>query len=129
VKMLLQYIVSSIIFFPIILFSIAYLIALKRKKSKAKSFGFASDITTFVLFFSVPLSITSLWGTNYNGIILIIAIVIAIIFTYIDWRTKKEIIILKLLKKIWRLYFILLMTTFVVVWIVGLVQSIMEYAF
>jgi len=129
VKLLIQYLLSIIIFFPIILFFITYFISLKRKKSKVKSFGIASDLTTLVLFFSVPLSVSSLWEKNYNGVVFIIALIIAIIFTYIDWRTKKEIEVFRLLKKIWRLYFILLSIAFFVIWIVGLVQSIMEYAF
>ncbi|HWL12497.1 MAG TPA: DUF3397 family protein [Ureibacillus sp.] len=127
--MLVEYIISIIIFFPIILFSITYFIARKGKKSKVKSFGFASDATTLVLFFSVPLSISSLWEKNYNSIVFVVAIFIAIIFTYIDWRTKKEIEILALLKKVWRLYFILLTMAFLVIWIVGLIQSIIDYAF
>ncbi|QCR31702.1 DUF3397 family protein [Lysinibacillus sp. SGAir0095] len=128
-KILIHYLVSIIIFFPIILFTITYFIARKRKKSKLKSFGMASDVTTIVLFFSVPLSISSLWDKNYNILIFIIAIIIAIIFTYIDWRTKKEIEVLRLIKKTWRLYFILLTIAFVAIWIVGLIQSIIEYAF
>ncbi|MCM3386655.1 DUF3397 family protein [Ureibacillus chungkukjangi] len=127
--MLFHYLVSIIIFFPIILFIITYFLGRKGKKSRVKSFGLASDVTTVVLFFSVPLSISSLWEKNYNIIILIIAIVIAMIFTYIDWRTKKEIEVLRLIKKTWRLYFILLTIAFVVIWIVGLIQSIIEYAF
>ncbi|MDN4492415.1 DUF3397 domain-containing protein [Ureibacillus aquaedulcis] len=128
-KILIQYTMSIIIFFPIILFLITYFIARKQKKSKAKSFGLASDATTIVMFFSVPLSISSLWEKNYNVLVFVIAIVIAIIFTYIDWRTKKEIEVLRLFKKVWRLYFILLTTAFLVIWIVGLIQSIIEYAF
>lgn len=128
-KILIQYIVSIIIFFPIIIFFITYFIARKQKKGKAKSFGLASDATTIILFFSVPLSISSLWDKNYNVLVFVIAIVIAIIFTYIDWRTKKEIEVLRLLKKTWRLYFILLTIAFLVIWIVGLVQSIIDYAF
>ncbi len=128
-KIVIQYLLSIIIFFPIILFFITYFIIRKRKKSKVKAFGIASDLTTLVLFFSVPLSISSLWEKNYNVVVFIIALIIAIVFTYIDWRTKKEIEILRLLKKVWRLYFILLTMAFLVIWIVGLIQSIIEYAF
>lgn len=124
---MIQYIVSTIIFFPIILFFFTYVIWRKRKKSNIQSIGRASDVTTFVLFFSVPLSISSLWGVNYSGIVFIVAIFIAIIFTYIDWRTKKEIKILSLFKKIWRLFFILLTLSYFVIWIVGLIQSIINY--
>ena len=128
-KFVIQYLLSIIIFFPIILFFITYFITRKRKISKVKSFGIASDLTTLVLFFSVPLSISSLWEKNYNVVVFIIALIIAIIFTYIDWRTKKEIEVFRLLKKIWRLYFILLTIAFLVIWMVGLIQSIIEYAF
>ncbi|MBD8025870.1 DUF3397 family protein [Ureibacillus sp. Re31] len=125
-KIMIQYIVSTIIFFPIILFFITYVIWRKRKKTNIQSIGTAADVTTFVLFFSVPLSIASLWGENYSGIVFIVAIFIAIIFTYIDWRTKKEIKILSLFKKIWRLFFILLTISYIVIWFVGLIQSIMN---
>lgn len=124
---MIQYIVSTIIFFPIILFFITYVIWRKRKKTNIQSIGTAADVTTFVLFFSVPLSIASLWGENYSGIVFIVAVFIAIIFTYIDWRTKKEIKILSLFKKIWRLFFILLTISYIVIWFVGLIQSIMNH--
>lgn len=126
-KLVIQFLVSAIICFPIILFSITYAICYLRKKNVVKCFGYSADATTFILLFSVPLSISSVWGLNYYSIVFVIEIVIAIIFTYIDWRTKKEIEILPLLKKIWRLYFILLTIAYIVIWIVGLIQSIIDY--
>ena len=125
--LIIQYLVSAIICFPIILFFITYAIFHKRKKSVAKSFGYAADATTFILLFSVPLSISSLWGMKYYVLVFVIELVIAIIFTYQDWRTKKEIEILPLLKKIWRSYFIILTIAYIVIWVVGLIQSIIEY--
>lgn len=125
--LIIQYLVSAIICFPIILFFITYAIFRKRKKSDAKSFGYAADATTFILLFSVPLSISSLWGMKYYVLVFVIELVIAIIFTYQDWRTKKEIEILPLLKKIWRSYFIILTIAYIVIWVVGLIQSIIEY--
>lgn len=113
--------------FPDYSFFITYGICRKRTKNKAKSIGYAADVTTFILFFSVPLSIVSLWEMNNEVSVFIIAIFIAIIFTYIDWRTKKEIEIYPLLKKIWRMYFILLTIAYLIIWIVGVIQSIIEY--
>ncbi|RHW39744.1 DUF3397 domain-containing protein [Lysinibacillus yapensis] len=124
---ILQVLVSGIILCPLILFIILFAIGRKRKKSAAKSFGFAADFTTFVLFFSVPLSISSLWGMDYNSLVFVIALFIAIIFTYIDWRNKKELEIFPLFKKVWRLYFLLLSAAYTVIWVIGLVQSILEY--
>ena len=126
-KIVFQYVISTIILFPIILFFITYFICRKRKKNKAKAIGYSSDCTTFILFFSVPLSIKSLWEVNLGILIISIAIIIAMIFTYIDWKTKKEIEVLPLFKKVWRLYFIILTICYFIIWIVGLVQSIINY--
>lgn len=78
-------------------------------------------------FFSVPLAISVLWRVNVGALLVILAIMMAMIFTYIDWRTKKEIEVKPLLKKIWRFLFIILSTAYLVICIVGVIQSIMEY--
>lgn len=122
-----QYIISTIILFPLVLFFVLFFVNRKRSKSKVKSVGLAADFTTVILFFSVPLAISSVWGINYNAIVFVIALLLAIVFTYIDWRNKKELEIFPLFKKIWRLYFILLSTAYIVIWITGITQSIMEY--
>lgn len=89
--------------------------------------GLTSDVTTLCLFFSVPLAIGVLWRVNVGALLVILAIMMAMIFTYIDWRTKKEIEVKPLLKKIWRFLFLLLSTAYLVICIVGVIQSIMEY--
>lgn len=126
---ILLYVISFIILFPIILFAGIYFICRKGKLRKVKSFGLASDATTFVLFFSVPLFINSLWNVKIGVYVISIAILIAIIFTYIDWKTKKEIEILPLLKKIWRVLFLILMILYILIWIVGIFYKIVTYIF
>jgi len=126
---ILLYLISFIILFPIILLIGIYVICRKSKVTKTKSFGYAADATTFVLFFSVPLSISSLWHVNISTYIICSAIVIAIIFTFIDWKSKKEIEILPLIKKIWRFIFLLLLIIYILIWIVGLIHKIVTYVF
>ena len=103
---------------------IVYFISRRRGKSKIESVGLSSDMTTMILFFSVPLSIFSIWGKNYHVLVFIIAIIVAIIFTFLDWRTKKEIHIPPLFKKIWRTYFVLLMMAYLLIWMIGIVRSV-----
>lgn len=126
-KIIIQYFISIMILFPIIIFSLIYVIGRKRHKTHIKSFGYAADITTMILFFSVPLSIAGLWGKDFSVIVFVITLLIAIIFTYIEWKTEKEIKVLPLFKKIWRVYFIFLSTSYIIVWIFGLIHSIVEY--
>lgn len=95
--------------------------------NKHKAIGFAADVTTAMLFISVPLAIRGLWDVAIFIPLIVIALVVAIIFTYIDWRTKKEIEIKPLLKKIWRIYFIVLSIAYFLVWAIGLTHSVMIF--
>ncbi|AVK83051.1 DUF3397 domain-containing protein [Lysinibacillus sp. B2A1] len=126
-KDFLHIVISVIIFCPILLFVIVYLIGRKVKIRGTHAFGAASDVTTFCLFFSVPLAIGVLWSVNVGVLLVMLALTMAMIFTYIDWRTKKEIEVKPLLKKIWRFQFLVLSTAYVVICVVGIIQSVIEY--
>lgn len=89
--------------------------------------GFAADVTTFILFFSVPLALKSIWEISFSMYIIILALLIALGLTFIDWRTKKEIDVPLLLKKIWRIYFILLSILYISAWLIGLSINIVDY--
>lgn len=113
--------------FPILLLFLVYFICRKMKISQAKSFGFAADTVTMILFFSVPIAIQSIWEISIGVFIIMFVLLIAIGYTYIDWRTTKEIIVSTLLRKIWRVYFILLSIMYFVVCIIGIILTIVEY--
>lgn len=127
-KEIIQYLISVMILLPLIPFLVTFFIS-KRKNIASKAFGTAADVTTIFLLFSIPLMMKGIWNISIVWIMLAVLILIGIVFTYIDWRTKKEIEIFPLLKKIWRIYFILLTVTFILIWIVGLIMSIMEFVY
>ncbi|MEY9978374.1 DUF3397 domain-containing protein [Lysinibacillus sp. RC79] len=126
-KDFLHIVISIIIFCPILLFVIVYLISRKVKIRGTHAFGMASDVTTLCLFFSVPLAIGVLWNVNVSALLVTLAIMMAMIFTYIDWQTKKEIEVKSLLRKIWRFQFLVLSTAYIVICIVGVIRSVIEY--
>ncbi|MBK3494498.1 DUF3397 domain-containing protein [Viridibacillus sp. YIM B01967] len=117
-------ILQVILLCPIILFTLIYSLFRKLSKKSPKVFGRAADLTTFLLFFSVPESVQFLWGYDIGFITFIVAVVIAIIFTIIEWRTTKEIEVLPLFRKIWRFLFLALTITYVVIWSTTIVQRI-----
>lgn len=121
---ILQTIGAVFLYIPFLLFILVYFISLKRKKKKA--LGLASDITTFLLFFSVPASVEILWGYSVSPLIYFIALVLAIVLLVIEWRTAKEIEIIPFFRKLWRTYFLLLSSAYALVWLVGLVIVIIK---
>ena len=126
-KDILHIVISVIIFCPVLLFVIVYAVSRKVNIRGTHAFGAASDVTTFWLFFSVPLAIGALWGVNVGALLVMLAIVLAIVFTYVDWRTKKEIEVRPLLRKIWRFLFLVLSTAYLLICLVGMIQSVVEY--
>lgn len=123
----LQFILAAIVIFPIIAFLLMLIICRKFKLKKHKAIGVAADVTTFILLFSVPIAIRSLWGQSIWTLMCVVLLVLAIIFTYLDWRTKKEIEVQPLLKKIWRVYFLLLSIAYFFIWIVGVAHSVLIF--
>ncbi len=126
-KTVIEIVGGIILFCPLIALLPTYMICRKMRIKKKHAFGFAADVTTFVLFFSVPLAFNSIWGISFAMYIIIFALLIALGFTFIDWRTKKEIDVPVLLKKIWRVYFILLSILYISAWLIGLSVNIVEY--
>lgn len=126
-KTIIHILLSVVIFFPMLIFIATYYICKRRQLSAVRAFGIASDQTTIWLFFSVPLAISGLWGVDVGSVVIMISIVIAMLFTFIEWRTKKEIEIKPLLRKVWRVFFLMLTTSYIAIWVFGLIQSIVQY--
>ena len=126
-KAFIEIVGGAILICPLIALVLTYIICRKMRIKKMYAIGFAADVTTFILFFSVPLAFKSIWGTSFSLHIVIIALLIALGLTFLDWRTKKEIDVPLLLKKIWRIYFILLSVLYISAWIIGLTVNIVDY--
>lgn len=123
----LKLVLAAIVIFPIAILFALFFIFSKLKMKKVYAFGFAADLTTFLLFVSVPLIVKSIWGINIFIWLIIAAIVLAMVYTYIEWRKSKEIYIPQVLKRIWRMYFILLLGLYIVLLIVGMVVYIIRF--
>lgn len=119
--------VSIIVLVPAILFIISFVIAKYAFRKRKKSIGIAADITTFLLFFSVSHVFNVIFGKEIGFVIIIFAIFIATIMTILEWKMKKEIEIKPLLRKVWRLFFILLCFMYALLWIIGVIRYVLKY--
>ncbi|MGG0655999.1 DUF3397 domain-containing protein [Rummeliibacillus pycnus] len=109
---------------PFLFLGILYVMLKKFTKKTVNHFGRAADITTLILFFSIPATVKFFWSFDIGFMVLIIAIIIAMVFTIIEWRITKEIEIIPLFRKIWRFLFLALSSTYITVLLVGIVQKI-----
>ncbi|WP_341201772.1 DUF3397 family protein [Planomicrobium okeanokoites] len=113
------------IFAPFLAFIL--LILLTRKKLKRRAIGLSADVTTFLLFISVPVSMKALWDVDISFAVSVTAIIIAIILLIIEWKKSKEIEVLKYARKTWRLYFLLLSMSYILIWLTGLALTLISF--
>ncbi|WP_084244975.1 DUF3397 family protein [Planomicrobium okeanokoites] len=113
------------IFAPFLAFIL--LILLTRKKLKRQAIGLSADVTTFLLFISVPVSMKAIWDVDISFAVSVTAIIIAIILLIIEWKKSKEIEVLKYARKTWRLYFLLLSMSYILIWLTGLALTLISF--
>ncbi|TQR15921.1 DUF3397 domain-containing protein [Psychrobacillus lasiicapitis] len=120
-------IVSFFILFPIVLFILTFIVSKYILHKRKKSIGIAADITTFLLFFSVTHVFSVIFSKNIGFELVICSLIFATVLTFLDWRSKREIEVGPLLRKIWRLLFILLCLFYVFLWLFGVIRYVLSY--
>ncbi|MBT2581849.1 DUF3397 family protein [Planococcus sp. ISL-109] len=106
-----------LLYLPFLIFLFVY--ALTHKAKKRKALGIAADVTTFLLFFSIPASIVLLFGIQTQPTIFLFALLFAIFLLIREWKTTKEIEIIKFFRKLWRIYFLALAAIYAITWLLG----------
>lgn len=120
-------IISVVLFLPYLVFFIVLFVAMKTRIKPVRAFGIAADVTTFVLFFAVPIAVEALFDIKTMIYMLCVALVLSMFMTYQEWTNKKEIELLPLLRKIWRFLFILLSLVYIIVLLSGFILKMMNY--
>lgn len=109
---------NVLLFIPFILFVAVYGVTVKAKGRKA--LGIAADATAFLLFFSVPASADLLFGVEVQPILFLFALLFAIFLLIQEWKSSKEIEVIKFTRKLWRIFFLALSALYALVWFAGL---------
>lgn len=120
-------IISFLLLYPIVLFILTFIVSKYFLHKRKKSIGIAADVTTFLLFFSVSHVYSVIFSKNIGFILIICSLLLATILTFLDWRTKKEMEVPPLLRKIWRLLFMLLCLFYAFLWIFGVIRYVLGY--
>ncbi|TWT28096.1 DUF3397 family protein [Planomicrobium sp. CPCC 101110] len=119
---IIQTIGAVFIFAPFIAFILIFLAA--RKALHRKAFAVAADFTTLLLFFAIPVMIYAVWNYKASVLIVFIAILLAIGFLVVEWKSTKEINIPAFLRKTWRMYFLVLTFAYFVIWMAGFFYTV-----
>jgi mannose/fructose/N-acetylgalactosamine-specific phosphotransferase system component IIC len=123
----IQNTLSMVLFLPYLVFFVVLLVSIKSRLKPVRAFGLATDTTTFVLFFAVPIAIEALFDVKTMIYFMCFALVLSMFMTYFEWRNKKEIELIPLLRKIWRFLFILLSLIYIIVLLIGFITKMIHF--
>ena len=127
ISALLSLLVGVIVLFPFIIMILLLVIYRRLGKAPATVIGHAADVTTPFLFLSVYVVSRTIFGEGVGFYIAIVAIIITLIRAVFEKKRVKEFRIVRLLRKVWRLLFIVLAIAYLVLLVVGMMLKVWEY--
>ncbi|MFJ7933044.1 DUF3397 family protein [Sporosarcina sp. NPDC096371] len=119
---------GGLILFPYIITLLFLVVMRKMGKAPASIVGLAADVTTPFLFLTVYIVSRTIIGEGAGIYIAGMAILIAIVRIVIERVKVKEFQIMRLLRKTWRLYFIVLTVSYILLLIGGIILKVVEYS-
>ncbi|MFE8695288.1 DUF3397 domain-containing protein [Cytobacillus sp. FJAT-53684] len=120
-------IIATFVTIPLLGYLLVFIVSKQVTKKHRRSVHIALDVSTLLFIFSVHYLILTIWDQNYFWLIILSMLIIAIIFVIIHWRVKQEINFPLVFRGYWRFNFLLFFMAYVVLTVIGLVQSVNSF--
>ena len=109
----------------ILVFFVIKLITNNFRKSLHK----AVDYTTLLYIISVHFLLVTIWGKSFFWLIILIMMFIAIVFVFVHWKVKEEIVLKKVVKGFWRFNFIVFFLAYNTLTLYGIIHGAVIFTF
>ena len=118
---------GGLLLFPYII-TIVFLVVIKKMgRAPATAIGLAADVTTPFLFLTVYVVSRTIIGEQTGVYIITIALMIVIFRVVMERMKVKEFQIAYVLRKTWRLYFLVLTASYILLLLSGIIMKVVEY--
>ena len=119
---------GGLILFPFIITLTFLLVVRKMGRAPASVIGLAADVTTPFLFLTIYVVSHTIFGDGVGVYIAGSALMIAIVYVVVERFNVKEFQIVRIMRKTWRMYFLLLLAAYFLLLVGGIMVKIVEYA-
>ena len=123
---LISGIVATIITLPFLGLFLIFIACRSFVPNKRKSMLLTIDLSTILFIIAVHFLVLVIVGKSYLWLIILILISICMMFVLVHWKIKQEIDTPKVFKGFWRFTFLLFGIGYLVLIVVGLIQSIVQ---
>lgn len=124
---IISFIIATFVTIPILGYLLVFIVSKQITKQHKKSVHLALDVTTLLCVISVHYLILTIWDQSFLWIIILSMLILAMIFILIHWKVKHEINISRVFRGYWRFNFLLFFTAYLVLTIIGLIQSVNQF--
>ncbi|MEC1892659.1 DUF3397 domain-containing protein [Cytobacillus firmus] len=121
--------IATLVTLPLLGYLAVFVISKQITKKHKKSVHIALDVSTFLFILAVHYLIIVIWDKSYLWMIILSLLIAAVFFIIIQWRIKQEINIRVFFKGFWRFNFLLYLTAYIILMIIGLVQRVTSVVF
>lgn len=120
-------VIATLVTVPLLGYLLVFIISKQVTRQHRRSVHIALDVSTILFIISVHYLIVTIWNQSYLWVIILAMLVIAMVFVLIHWRVKQEINFPRVFRGYWRFNFLLFFTAYVVLVVIGLVQSVSAF--
>lgn len=120
-------IIAFLVTIPLFGLFLTYLILIKLTKNRRSSVHKALDYSTILFVLAVHFLILTIWEKSFLWLIVLFMIVLAMVFVFIHWKVKKEIVLKLIFKGVWRVNFLVFFIVYLMLTLYGLVQRVLEF--
>lgn len=117
-------IIAAFVTIPLLGYLVVFIVCKQVIKQHKKSVHIALDVSTLLFIISVHFLILAIFEQSFLWVIILFLLVLAIIFVLLHWKIKHEINIPLVFKGFWRFNFLLFFTAYIVLTVLGLIQSV-----
>lgn len=104
---------------PLFFYLLIFVFVKQVTKNHRKAFSIAVHLTTVLLIASVHFLIIAIWSQSYFFLIVLFMLVLAMIFTFLHWKMREEIIYSKVFIGYWRFNFLVFSILYISLLIYG----------
>ncbi|MEQ2529225.1 DUF3397 domain-containing protein [Robertmurraya yapensis] len=109
---------------PILGYVLIFVISKQITKHHRRAVRYALDGSTILFIISVHFLIMTIWEKSFLWLIILLILMIGVAVAFLNWKVKQEIDYNRVFRGFWRFNFLMFFSAYVILIIIGIVQSV-----
>ena len=125
---MLDFIIYTLSFFitiPFLASLLVYMVSMVLDRNKLKAIRMVVNWTTLFYIIAVTIMLSLIFNLSFIGIVLILLLAILTIIIFIQWKTKRDVEIMRAVKLLWRISFLLFFMLYSCFLVIGILQRLL----